>query len=174
MKKKIVLLLLASATLIALVSCSTVTGLVSKAAGGAAGGAVQGELAEFKADEVLCAADTSMMDAQYYLAKVLKAASADTKNQAQVVYVRNGSTEWVNFVVKSHKAAKKDMEVGKVVFLPGGWAEHNKIDAEEYRKATWVLGRITSTDELFKDIVEVKGDKFYIQLLRIPDQEIEE
>jgi hypothetical protein len=172
--KKIVLLLLASAALIALVSCSTMTDLVSKAASGAASGAAQAELAEFKADEVLCAAGDSMMDAQYYLAKVLKAASADTKDQAQVVYVRNGSKEWVNFVVKSHKAAKKDMEIGGVVFMPSGWAEYKEIGAEDYRKARWILGLITSTDELFKNIVEVGGDKFYIQLLRVPDQEIEE
>ena len=168
--KKIVLLLLASASLVALVSCSTMSSLVSQAAGGA----VQTELAEFKADEVLCASGDSMIDAQYYLAKVLKAASADTKDQAQVVFVRDGSKEWVNFVVKSHKAAKKDMEVGGVVFLPGGWAEYKEIGAEDYRKATWYLGRITSTDELFKDIVEVKGEKFYIKLLRVPDEEIEE
>jgi hypothetical protein len=114
------------------------------------------------------------MDAEYVLAKVLKPASTATKNQAQVIFVRDGSTEWVNFVVKSHKASKNEMQVGGIVFRPSGWAEYKDISGEEYRKAAWYLGRITSTDELFKDIVEVKGEKYYIKLLRVPEGEIEE
>jgi hypothetical protein len=173
--KKIVITLSVLALVLALASCgTTVSSLVGQATSGAVSKAVEGETAEFKADEVLCGNGDSMMDTNFYLAKVLTPASAQTKNQAEVIYVRDGKKEWVVNVLPSHKARKDEMQVGAVVLYPGGWAEYDSMGAEEYRKARWELGRITSTDEMFKNVVEVKGAKFYLQLLRMPNQPIKE
>lgn len=169
--KRIVVLMVSLAALAALLSCSTISeGLVLRAAAGSA----PAEVADFKADEVLVANGDAMMDPPYRLARVLKAASEATKNQAQVVYVRDGSKEWARYVVPSHKANKKELEVGAVVFYPGGWAEYEQMSAEDYRKTDWRLGRVTSTDDLFKGLVEVSGENYYTQWLRIPEGQIEE
>jgi hypothetical protein len=172
--KRIAIALGVVALILALTSCGTVSSLVGQATSGAVSKAVEGEVAEFKSDEVLSGNGDSMMDTSFYLAKVLTPASPQTKNQAEVVYVRNGSKEWVVNVLPSHKARKDEMQVGAVVLYPGGWAGYDKMGAEEYRKARWNLGRITSTDEMFKNVVEVKGEQFYLQLLRMPDQPIKE
>jgi len=159
---------------VVLAGCSTVTGVVSKAVGGGAAKAVQAEVADFKADELLCGNGDTMMETSFYLAKITKSASEATKNQAEVLYVRDGSKEWVVYALKSHKAKKDELAVDAVVLFPDGWAEYESMTAEEYRKARWKLGRITSTDDLFKGIVEVSGQNFYTQLLRVPDGPIEE
>ena len=172
--KRIAMLGMVLAGLAMLLSCSTVSDLVSQAAGGAATKAAVAEVADFKTDELLCGNADSMMDAYYYLAKVTKPASAATKNQTEVIYVKDGSKEWVVYVLKSHKVKKAELEVGAVLLYPTGWAEYDTISAEEYRKATWAPGRVTSTDDLFKGLVEVRGEKFYTQLLRAPDEPIEE
>jgi hypothetical protein len=156
-----------------LVSCSTVSDLVSGQISGGAAKAVSAETADFKADELLCGNGDTMMETRYMLAKITTPASAATKNQAEVLYVRDGSKEWVVYGIKSHKARKDELKIDTVVFYPGGWAEYDSIGGEDYRKATWMLGRITSTDEMFKNIVEVNGQKYYVLMLRIPDQSVE-
>ena len=125
---------------------------------------------DFRKDEVLCgASEESPLEAEYAVAKVLKAASAETKDQHQVLYVRDGAKAWVDFVVPSHKAKKTEMKVEALVFYPQGWAEYEEMSADDYRKATWGLGLITDTGELFKDLVEIEGSKYYWKLLRVPD-----
>jgi len=56
----------------------------------------------------------------FYVAKVLQPASSATKNQAQVVFVHDGSKSWVNFVVNSRKVTKGDLVVGATVFYLTG------------------------------------------------------
>ena len=47
------------------------------------------------------------------------------------------------------------------------------MDEDRYRKQAWYLGRISSVDELFKDVVEVNGKKMQIQWIRIPEIPVE-
>ncbi|MCX7788229.1 MAG: hypothetical protein N2442_11095 [Spirochaetes bacterium] len=125
---------------------------------------------DFRDGEVLCATGTDPYKADFYLARIVTQASPSTKNQAEVVYVRDGKKEWVNFVFPSRKATKQDLGVGKVLFVPVWHREQKEISDEDYRKGQWELGRVTSVDDLFKDIVEVNGLKYYWQYLRVPEQ----
>ncbi|MFQ3619381.1 MAG: hypothetical protein SNJ78_00410 [Spirochaetales bacterium] len=126
---------------------------------------------DFRDGEVLCATGADPYSLDFYTARVLTQASATTKNQAEVVFVRDGRKEWVNYVIPSRKATKQDLQVGKVLFVPVWHREDKEINEEDYRKGLWRLGRVTSTDELFKDLVEVKGEKYYWQYVRVPDRE---
>ena len=140
---------------------------------GVAAGAAAGSV-DFKSDEVLVAdgdAPDPLRD-DYHLAKIVTAPTPASKNQAEAVYIADGKKEWVKRIVPSHKAAKAELTVGKVILVLGGWQDHKEIDADTYRKGRWALARITSIDELFKDLVEAGGNKFYQQYVRIPDQEV--
>ena len=125
---------------------------------------------DFRKDEILCGSgEGGAFSTGYYAAKVLKAASADTKNQAQVLYVSNGNKEWVSFVIPSHKAKKEELVVGAAAFYPVGWEEYDDISLEDYRQGQWGLGHITSLDDMFKNLVEIDGAKYNWKFVRAPD-----
>ena len=126
---------------------------------------------DFREGEVLCASGSDAYREDFYTARIVTDPSAATKNQAEVVYVSDGKKEWVNFVFPSRKSTKQELAIGKVVFAPVWHEQQKEITSDDYRKGLWRLGRVTSTDELFKDIVEINGDKYYWQVLRIPDRE---
>lgn len=172
--KKMMVLVFAAAIF---ASCSTVSSLVpggvslpSAVSGVQSSGALKGAV-DFRDGEVLCAAGTDPYHETYYVARVLTQASAATKNQAEVVYVNNGRKEWVNFIIPSVKAGKDSFSVGKVVLVPFHRQQQKDIDADDYRKTEWGLGRVTSLDEMFKDIIEVDGHKYFWQFVRIPNKE---
>jgi hypothetical protein len=154
-------------------SCATVssklTGLPLTSGAGLQPSAIMG--VDFRDGEVLCAEGKDPYREDFYTARILTQPSAATKNQAEVVYLKDGKKEWVNFVIPSRKATKQDLVVGKVLFAPVWHREDKDISDEEYRKGLWKLGRVTSVDELFKDIVEVNGEKYYWKWLRVPDKE---
>jgi hypothetical protein len=128
---------------------------------------------DFKSGEVLCShGDGSMTEVNYYAARVLTKPSAATKNQAKVVFL-DGTTQWINYIITSHKATKAEFAVGKWAFRSdvAGW---DNVDQDHYRKARYYLGRITSTDELFKNVVEIDGHKCFVNWVRIPNIAIEE
>jgi len=113
-----------------------------------------------------------MADARYRVAKVLTPASPATKNQAEAVFIDNGSKSWVNYVVNSRKATKADFAIGAMVFYLEGWANHDKISADTYRKDAWSLGNITSVEYLYKNQVEIGGDLYTTDFIRIPTDPI--
>ena len=129
---------------------------------------------DFKKDEVLCGYydDRGLLDNTYHAAKIMTPASSLTKNQAEVIFVRDGKKKWTKYVIPSHKAEKTELKLG-VLVLRHAWASSEDIRAEGYRKQYWSLQRISSTDELFKGVVEVEGQKSHIKWLRIPDQSLE-
>jgi hypothetical protein len=136
--------------------------------------ATSSAVADFQSGEILASwGDGKLLEADYYVAKVLKAASAETKNQAQVIYVSDGKKAWANFLIGSRKAAKSDLKVGTTVFYIAGWAQHDKIPAENYRKDRWLLGSITSTENLYKGQVEIDGDNYAIDYLRVPTDPVD-
>jgi hypothetical protein len=166
----------------ALASCSSmaggaVSGALSAVTGGAAsGGSVAGAagaVADFQSGEVLASASTrSEMDADFHVAKVLQMATPATKNQAEVVFIDDGSKSWVNYVVNSRKATKADMVVGATMFCLSGWQNHDEIPADSYRKGRWALGTITSVQDLYKNYVEIGGNSYKIDFLRVPTDPI--
>lgn len=177
--------ILALVAILVLASCSTLAqGAVSGALGAITGGApsVGGggatatapvATADFQSGEILCSADNRPMnEAGYYVARILTPASAATKNQAEVVFVSDGSKSWVNYVVNSRKAGKADFVVGATIFYLGGWANHDKVPADAYRKDQWWLGNVTSVEYLYKNQVEIAGDLYYIDYLRVPTDPI--
>lgn len=175
--KVVRLAVLALAALVLAVSCSSLaegalSGALSSVGVPSSGGSVASATAatsaavEFQSGEVLVSnAVGTMIGQTFYLARVLTAASAATKNQAEVISIYNGQKEWVNYVVNSRKATKADMIVGKPVFYEHSW---DSISSEDYRKGNWYLGYITSVEELYKGRVEVAGDSYLVEYLRIP------
>ncbi len=178
MKKIISLIALFSVLLLA-AGCSTLGDTVSALASvgkGTASIASAAEAVDLRSDEVLCSWEaTTMLDSEYWVAKILTPASSATKNEAEVVYVEDGTKAWAKYVIPSRKATKADMVLGNMVFVMGGFRKNeDKVTAEEYRKARWSIGRISSVDELFKNRVEVNGDSCNWELLRIPLTPIKE
>jgi predicted small secreted protein len=135
------------------------------------------ETVDFKSGEVLCADGTNnnATSMNYKVGTVLTAATPATKNQAQVLFVANGNKAWSSFVIPSHKAQKAELTVGRLVFISRSFEDNEAKDitAVRYRQAGWKLERITSVDELFKSRVEVGGNKYHPDLVRIPDISLE-
>ncbi|MDA8427383.1 MAG: hypothetical protein M0Z80_14750 [Treponema sp.] len=166
-----------------LASCSSMaSGAVSGALGAVTGGAASGgpvagaagAVVEFQSGEVLASTSTrSEMDASFRVAKVIQPATVATKNQAEVVFIEGGSKSWVNYVVNSRKATKADMVVGATMFYLSGWQNHDQISADAYRKDNWSLGTITSVQDLYKNYVEISGNSFKIDYLRVPTDPIQ-
>lgn len=155
-------------------SCSSLAqgalgGALSSLGAGSATASTASAVADFQSGELLCSSDSGKMtDAIFRAAKVLTPASAATKNQAEALFVADGSKEWVNYAINSRKAVKSDLTVGATVFYLYGWSGYDKISADSYRKEHWKLGYISSTDSLYKDMVEIAGENYSINYLRIP------
>ncbi len=177
--KKFYMAVAAAAVLAALAGCSSLPvdagSLMSVASAGSTVSAVaqKAESKDFKSGEVLCSdgTDNDPTDMHYYVAKVMTPATEATKGQAEVLFVSDGKKQWASFVVPSHKAGKAELTVGKQVFRLNGWSGHEEKDvsAEHYRQSSWKLGTVTSTDEMFKNFVEIDGDKYDWRLVRVPD-----
>jgi hypothetical protein len=150
---------------------SAVSGAVSGAAGGTSSSVTADSataVVEFQAGDVLCSPDKNAIDGYFSVARVLTPASASTKNQAEVLYVNDGSKQWVNHVINSRKATKGDMTVGQPLFVCPYIGEGYVPTQDEYRKNGWYLGLITSTEYLYKNMVEVAGNLYNIDYTRVP------
>ena len=172
--KKIVLPIL---TILLAVGCSTIEDLVGGMSPGAVSGAMSGGAAsgaiDFKADEILAAANESnLIDNIFYVAKVLTSGSESTKNQSEVLFVGNGEKQWSIATIPSHKASKDELTLDRVVFY-SDFSTYEELTEDRYRKRAWRLGRISSVDELFKDVLEVNGTKMFVKWMRIPEASVE-
>lgn len=165
-----VLLIAASCSSMAQGALSGALGTVVPASGGGLGAtAAASAVVDYQSGEILASPDSrSMFDSNFRVAKILTPASAATKNQAEALWVSDGKKQWVNYVVGSRKATKADMVVGAPMFYLSGWADHEKIPADGYRKDNWRLGTITSVELLYKNQVEISGEAYYIEYLRVP------
>jgi hypothetical protein len=171
--KKWFLLCIAGLMVFTLFSCDTINKVVSGAERVEKTAAKAGPV-DFKSGEVLCSTHEcdTITDCSFKAAKILTKPSAATQNQAEVLFT-DGKQKWVQYVVPSHKPSEVELQVGKWVLYMPYESHHEKVDVDNYRKTTWKLGRITSTDELFKDMVEIKGDLRYVKWIRVPDEPIE-
>ncbi len=176
MKK--LLIIAVSAALVLLAGCASmpVTDLASGVLAAGKGVQAAAQVAEgvdFRSGEVLASqgTDTDVEAMSYYVSKVVTPASPATKQQAEVLFVEDGKKAWASFVIPTHKAAKAELTVGKLVFVLNSYRDYDakNVSVDEYRKGRWILERITSTDEMFKNRVEAGGDKYHPDLVRIPD-----
>ncbi|AEJ20575.1 hypothetical protein [Gracilinema caldarium] len=141
---------------------------------GAAATASSSEVMDFKKDEVLCLSPQDQSNnGRFYLARVITPASKETKNQAEVLFIEDGVKGWTSKVILTRKVEKADLTIGTLVFYPDGWQMHEKMSQDQYRFATWRLGRITNNDELFKNLIEIAGASYYYSVIRIPLEKIE-
>ena len=172
-------LLFVSIALLTLAGCATVSkgadlvgGLTRT--GGAAGAVMAGE-ADFRSDEVLCSFtedDKIPWTRDFRAAKVLDPRERGDQEPGRGYL--SGRQEGLDrkFVVPSHKATNAEIKVGAPILF-NAWAGTEKLSADDYRQGAWYFGNVTSVDELFKGIVEVKGDKKYIKNCRFPNQPIQ-
>jgi hypothetical protein len=177
--RKIMSLLALFSVLLLAAGCSTLGDTVSALTSvgrGTAAVASSAEPIDFRSDEALCSWEaTTMLDSEYWVAKILTPASSATKNEAEVVYIEDGTKAWAKWVIPTRKATKADMVLGSMVFAIAGFRKNeDKLTAEEYRKARWYLGRISSVDELFKNRIEVNGESCNWEFIRIPLTPIKE
>ncbi len=177
--------LAAAALVLALAGCPTVGSVVSDAiadsvsssASSAASDTASKTVAtaDFKSGELLAATEegSPLLENHYKAAKVLKPASEQTKNQAEVLIVGTGEKLWTEFLIPSHKAKEEEIQLG-MNLLYHEWAGYENIDPEDYRKGRWYIGTVSNTDEMFKGLIEVNGDRMYLRWLRVADQPLEE
>jgi len=109
-----------------------------------------------------------------YLAKVVKAPTAQTKNEGQFMKVRDGKEIWTKYHWKSRIATKADIRIGAIVIS----FDDNIIDNEVYmapknkdqaRNGQWFMGKIIDTTDLYKGYVTVAGGyKVDVNNIRIP------
>ena len=172
-------LLLIVAAVLGFASCSSIASdlmrgaIIGSAGSGSSGGGSAAHaapaVADFQSGEVLASHDNGKIeDAAFFVAKVLQQASPATKNQAEVIYIEDGKKYWVNFIVESRKADKSDFKVGATLLYLRGWASHDNISADTYRKSRWDLGNVTSIENLYKNQVEIDGENYNINYLRTP------
>lgn len=170
------LLAIISVSLLVISGCGSIPSIPTSASDLLNAGQAVAQVAEsvdFKAGEALASdgVESDPLGMWYKVAKVTTVASPATKNQAEVLFVDNGKKAWSSFVIPSHKAAKAELTVGKLVFVLHGWTDRDakNVSAEQYRQNGWTLARITSVDELFKNRVEVSGESYDPGLVRIPE-----
>ena len=80
------------------------------------------------------------MDNYFYTAKILTPSSKQTKNQAEVIYVRDGEKRWA-IPVASHKASESELKLDKIVLYHGqAWREelvaHRAEKDEEFKTSS--------------------------------------
>ena len=111
-------------------------------------------------------ADT-VFNAPFRVGKVMTAASAATKDQAEVLFA-DGEKKWAKWVLDTHKATKEELKVGEMI-LYHNYSHYESLDQDDYRKGNFRWGTITNIDELFKGIVEVDGKAMQLNWCRMPD-----
>ncbi len=128
---------------------------------------------DFRSGEQLCSytdGDT-VTGNSYRAAKIITPPSDATQNQAEVLFA-DGDKMWTRFVLRTHKPSKAEVSVGDMVLYMPHFSDDEEVTEENYRKQRWEFGRVTSTDELFKDMVEVDGEPQRIKWLRVSDESV--
>jgi len=94
------------------------------------------------------------------LANLKTPATAQTKNEAEFITVRDGEEIWTKYYYKTRIAAKEELKIGLLVIA----CEAN--DGEAYRvpeskdeaiSSSWFMAKITDVSDMFKGYVTVSG-----------------
>lgn len=116
--------------------------------------------ADYLGEDVVLAAfymeDGGFSETRYYPAKILTPATEETNGEYQVVSligdfdVAKEEKHWTdNVILESHPAEKEELKKGMIVLFTG------KPAKEGLDQARWNRGIISSTDELYKDMVQI-------------------
>ncbi len=102
------------------------------------------------------AEDGGFSETRYYPAEIITSASDETKGEYQVVThvgdfdVATGDKNWTDKVIlESHPADKEELKEGMIVLYT------NKPKEEGLEVARWHRGVVASTDELYKNMVQI-------------------
>jgi hypothetical protein len=108
--------------------------------------------------------------AKVYPVTILTEASSKTKNQAEVKPVipiaatsedPDGQWKWTQFIFASRPALRDELETGMWILCVD---LERPMDTVELKNAVWAYRQISSLDELYKDLVEVRWhDTYYWQ-----------
>lgn len=97
-----------------------------------------------------------------YLAKILKPASKETKNEAQFMLVSSGEEMWTKFYYKTRKIAESEIKIGLEVICCEASDDEGVYrapeDKDEARSANWFMAKITDLSDQYKGYVTVSGD----------------
>jgi hypothetical protein len=128
---------------------------------------------DFRSGEQLCSyTDRDTLTANNYkAAKIITPPSEATQQQAEVLFA-DGDQMWTRFVLRTHKPSKAELSVGDMVLYMPYYSDHEEVNEDDYRGSHWTFGRITSTDEMFKDMVEVGGEPVLIKWIRVTDEPV--
>lgn len=106
------------------------------------------------------------------LAKMTKAATKDTKNEAQFLQIRDGKAVWTKYFWTTRLATQEDLKLGMPVILADIAGDEDIYRApdskDESRSTSWFLAKITDLSDLYKEFVTVSGGyKASIGALRV-------
>ena len=135
--------------------------------------ATTGEV-DFPSGEAPCSVmeGKSVIEGRSQAGRVLTAADSSTGGQSEVLFVE-GDKKWVDHVLPTHKTRKDELALGEYVLYLWGQSDEEELSERAYRTGRWYFGRVTSLDHLYKDMVEVEGELYYIKWLRSPDEKLE-
>lgn len=108
-----------------------------------------------------------------YIAKVVTAPTAQTKNEGQFMKVQDGKEIWTKYHWKSRIATGADIKIGAIVIMFDGNYQNNigmpPKNKDEARNENWFMAKITDTTDLYKGYVTVSGGyKISVNNIRIP------
>jgi len=94
------------------------------------------------------------------LATLKTPATAQTKNEAEFITVRDGEEIWTKFYYKTRIAAKEELKIGlEVIACEIGEDETYRApaDKDEALQNNWFMAKITDVSDMFKGYVTVSG-----------------
>ncbi|HPV15452.1 MAG TPA: hypothetical protein PL126_07380 [Candidatus Cloacimonadota bacterium] len=94
-------------------------------------------------------------------AKMLKAPSAESNNQAEFKLSRNDAVIWTRYYQKTRLAKKEDLKVGKEVIFFRTVDDNGHfrapLNTQEAHSGDWLLSKIEDVSALSQNIVTVSG-----------------
>jgi len=108
------------------------------------------------------------------LATLKTAATAQSKNEAEFITVKNGEELWTKFYYKTRIAAKEELKIGLEV-IGFDVADNDLYRAPENKdealQSDWFMAKITDVSDMYKGFVTVSGGyKIKIDNIRVVDK----
>jgi hypothetical protein len=129
--------------------------------------------------------DYIVLDAAYdgsgwaygFVAKMVKPARAETKNEAQFLGVsakRRCRRFWSAHFYRTRPARAEDVAVGRIAFALDAYTDEQGVylgpsSRDEIEEAPWFIGTIDDVSELYKGLVSLAGYKVSVRGLRAPE-----
>lgn len=96
-----------------------------------------------------------------HLAKMKTPATAETKNEAEFMKVKDGNDVWTKNFWQTRIATADDLKLGTVVIILDLQGDKGTYSAprtkDDARQGTWFMAKITDVSDLYKKYVTVSG-----------------